>query len=148
MSELNGHSQSADKPDVLVLPGIPGLFDQLPSGESAYPVTTTDVVKLLREAGLNVEYAEARNERTQVGHNAADLWIPVLLFVQQTSWDVVISYVTSVLTSLIGIPETSKRRLHVKVGVRNSNGDDTFFESSGKARDVLAAMRQAGINDR
>jgi len=148
MSHENEHSQSAGNPDVLILPGIPGLYERVPSGEGAYPVTTNDVIKMLREKGLNVEYSEARNERAEVGHNAADLWIPVLLFVQQTSWDVVVSYVTAVITNLIGLPDTSTRRLHVKVGIRRSNGEETFFDGSGKARDVLAAMRQVGIDDR
>ena len=134
--------------DVLIMPGVPGIMERLDSGEGTYPVTTTDVVKLLQEIGLQVGYSEAREQRTQIGHNAADIWLPVILFLQQTSWDVAVSYVTTVVTGLIGVPETSKRRLHVKVGLRSADGIERFFEGSGKARNVLAAMRQAGIDER
>jgi hypothetical protein len=122
-------------------------MDRLESGKGAYPATTIDVIKLLREAGLSVEYAEAREDRAQVGHNAADMWIPVLVFMQQISWDVVVSYLTTVLTGLIGTPGVSNRRLHVKVGRRSADGSERFFESSGTARDVLDAMREAGLDD-
>jgi hypothetical protein len=132
--------------EVLVLPGVPGIFDRIETGEWAYPDSTNDVIKLLREAGLTVEYSEPRSERVRVSHNAADFWLPVLLFVQQTSWDVIVSYITNVLTNLIGPLDTFNRQLHVKVGTKSSDGSDQFFEGSGKAKDVLAAMRQAGID--
>jgi hypothetical protein len=132
--------------NVLVIPGVPGIFDRVETGEWAYPDSTDDVIKLLREVGLTVDYSVPRSERVQVSHNAADFWLPVLLFVQQTSWDAIVSYVTNVLTILIGPLDVSNRRLHVKVGTKYPDGTDQYFEGSGKAKDVLAAMRQAGID--
>lgn len=55
--------RSGHEADVHVLPGIPGMFDRLESGEGAYPGMTTDIVKLLSEAGLDVEYTEPRERK-------------------------------------------------------------------------------------
>ncbi len=66
--------------DVRVLPWVP---DQpLPDGvEVAYPGDSFDIVKILEEAGLRVEWSHPVEERTTLEHKAADVWIPVLAFV-------------------------------------------------------------------
>ena len=63
-----------------VLPGIPGQLERLETGEGAYPSTTTDFVKLLREAGLTVEFVEGPEQRRVRPRTAAPSEsLPVLL---------------------------------------------------------------------
>jgi hypothetical protein len=49
--------------DVLVLPGFPDREIPLDEPGSAYPSTTIDVVKRLRQLGLTVEFTEPRDQR-------------------------------------------------------------------------------------
>ena len=40
------------------------------------PDTVTDIVKLIRQRGLNVAYEDPRENRALIAHKAADIWIP------------------------------------------------------------------------
>jgi hypothetical protein len=45
-----------------------------------YPNTTVDVVKLLTEQGLSVDYVQPKEERSTLTLKAAEWWIPILTF--------------------------------------------------------------------
>jgi hypothetical protein len=139
--------QGHDKAQVSVLPGIPGQMERLETGEGAYPSTTTDFVKLLREAGLTVEFVEEPDERREVSYQFADILIPTLLFIHDVGWAVAVDYLTGAIRELFGGDRLKKSDLHVKFGKRSADGEARWFEADGKAEDVFKAMREAHMDD-
>lgn len=124
--------------DVLVVPGIPGKFTHLDTGEAAYPSETSDIVKLLQENGLSVRYAEPRGAR--VGFKGADWWVPILIFAREALANGAGEILATVLRERIGLPRLPRTKLHVRLGRRDADGSVRWFEASGAAQDVLTAM--------
>lgn len=134
-------SQAVGK--VTVVPGIPGTgVDHLETGEYAYPGTTTDIVKLLKERGFEVEYAVPRSERVDVEHNAADIWVPILQFLQVTEATAVGTIVAQMILDLFGRDFVKHSVLHVKFSRQKPDGEMQEFEADGAGPDVIEAMRQ------
>lgn len=140
-------SDVSTAPSVMVLPGIPGQMERLETGQGAYPSTTTDLVKLLCEAGLTVEYAEEREDRRQISYHAAVIIIPILLFAQGVVWAVAADLIADAIRGLFSRDRIKKGRLRVKVGRRGADGEAHWFEADGNAEDVLQAMRDAQLDD-
>jgi hypothetical protein len=122
-------------------------MDHLDSGNGAYPDSTTDVVKLLRELKFEVTYDERPESRSLVAHNAADFWMPVLAFTDQMSWSVIGGVLANLLTSLLGNAKASRAQLHLKVGRTGRDGETSYFEGSGPASQVLKALENFEDHD-
>jgi hypothetical protein len=127
-------------PDVRVLPGVP---DQpLPPGvEVAYPGDSFDIVKILEERGLSVEWAHPVEERTTLEHKAADVWIPVLAFVSAVGAQTCGSLLASVIEDYLGERQAKSSRLHVEFE-RHLGRKVDRFKATGRGEEVLEAMRR------
>jgi hypothetical protein len=129
---------------VLVLPGIPGNRERLDDGRGAYPDTTVDVVKLLREQGLSVDYVEAADRRAELTYKADDVWLPVLLWTSDALANGAGSLFADVIIQLLGHHRAERKVLHVKFKWRNADGSKGKFEVDGLGADVLKALREFG----
>jgi len=136
MSELRG--EWPERLDVLVLPGIPGKDVKVGTGELPYPTTTTDVIKVLRERGLKIDYHTPDAKRVGVGYKAADWWGPIMVITQST----VGSLIADAIWELIGAARAKNSMIHLKVGKATKGGTTVeWFEADGPAGEVVEAMR-------
>lgn len=120
-------------PDVIIHAGVPGIgLKTLADGSGGYPSTAVDMVKLFREANVEADYDRPPNERTEVTHHAADIWLPILEIVR----DIGISVFAACVYDLAKDPRS---KVHAKVG-RRRNGETTWIEVSGDREDVIRAV--------
>lgn len=148
-------------PDVTVLPGVPNMDGlTVDDGVVPFPDTTTDVVKLLRQRGISVEYSVPRDQRTYVGHKAFELWLPILEFTRDLLIgieggllvELLMSYVQPAADSStpedleqsdeeVGEPrDTAPAILHVEWHVAKPDGERETFVANGSMPDVLDAL--------
>lgn len=126
--------------DVRVLPGIPN--QQLPQGvDVAYPGDAFDIVKILEEGGLQVEWSHAVEERTTLEHKAADVWIPILAFVSAVGAQTCGALLASAIEDYLGKRRAAKSTLHIEFE-RHRDGNIETFKSTGPGGEVLEAMRR------
>lgn len=145
---MNEVLPTADKArSVRVQPGVPGIMVRLESGNGAYPDSTTDIVKLLREVSFEVSYEEPSECRSLVAHNAADFWMPILIFTDELTWSVIGGVLANALTSLLGTARASRAQLHLKIGRESRDGETSYFEGSGPASQVLKALEKFEAHD-
>lgn len=134
------------KADIVVVPGIPGWAG---SGadhgvENPYPSSTSDFVKALRLEGFRVQYTVSRGDRSPVSINAADLWVPVLIFALQDVAQVPSEVLSATILNVFGRWISDDSRLHVHFMQQGADGAIHEFESNGRSSDVLRAMRVFG----
>lgn len=134
-------SEVTQSSQVLVLPGVPGYAEEV-DDVGAYPSTTTDVMKVLREAGLAVEYRDPPNERKQVSLFGIDIWMPVLQFTQDALASGAGDLLASAIRGLFGRRSVSDGTLHVRFGREDSDGNVEWFEADGPGDNVLDAARE------
>lgn len=127
--------------DVLVLPGLAGK-PHTTDEDSVYPGVTTDVVKLLREMELRVDYWQPRESRKTIVRKGADIWIPILLFTEQVVANGGGTLLANAVTQLLGKRAAERSVLHVKCGAASGEGQVEWFEAHGPGTDVLKALRQ------
>jgi hypothetical protein len=131
---------------VVVLPGLPGWSTSTSRDRVGhpYPDTTYDVVKLLREQGLSVEYTVAPEDRQTVSLQAAEHWLPVLVFGYDVAVSIGAELIAGAITQLFGTFQRGNDRLHVRFGSTSADGKVEFFEAHGSAADVVDAIRAHG----
>lgn len=124
--------------NVVVLPGIPGKDVEVRPGELPYPTTTSDMIKILREGGLKVDYHTPDAKRVGVGYKVADWWGPILVVIEGT----VGSLIAAAIWELIDGARAENTRVHLKMG-RAKKGRTTieWFEGHGPAGQVIEAMK-------
>ncbi|MEU3095641.1 hypothetical protein ABZ690_12675 [Streptomyces sp. NPDC006967] len=88
--------------DVLIRRGISGL-PSVPrqGGRGNYPYEAITVAKVLRAAGVTVEFEDAKPERNYHTHDSADIWLPVIEFGTDVGKDLVVAAATAVITRYI-----------------------------------------------
>jgi len=132
--------------DVIILPGIPGMTTEmmgLEPSESAFPSTTTDIIKILREQALQVDFESPDAAHPLAAHKAADLWIPLAIFIETGAAHAAGDLMARAIVSLIGRRRAETSVLHVKLGrVRRGRDKIEWLEAHGKGSDVLKAMRE------
>lgn len=127
------HMEDAGGPAVVLRPGVPGMgLETLDDGTAGYPSTSDDVIKLLLEQGVVAEYDRPLNERSEVTHKAADVWLPVLEIVR----DLAIGILGGCIVELVAEPASW---VHAKVG-RKRKGETSWLEISGQRDEVIAAI--------
>lgn len=136
MKELEG--EWPEGLDVVVLPGVPGKDVEVEGGELPYPTSTTDMIKVLRERGLKIDYHAPDAKRVEVSYKAVDWQSPIMVFTEGT----VASLIANAIWELIGAARAKNSPLHLKVG-KAKKGRTTveWFEAHGPAGKVLEAMR-------
>lgn len=89
---------STEGPKFRFLPGIPGIeLQDEKLNQIAYPDTAADLEKVLRQRGAIVEYSVSRELREEVGHRAADIWLPIIELVQLGGVSVALNLLSNVL---------------------------------------------------
>ncbi len=136
--------------DVVVLPGLTGWTYSKDDEEllNPYPTTTTDMVKTLRAKGLKVEHAIPRENRQEVSLNAAEYWVPVLVFAADVAANTSGEVLAAAVMKLFGASSLRRSRLHVRFGQTRPDGTVDFFEAHGDAEKVLEAVRTHGKQER
>ncbi|WP_159052644.1 hypothetical protein [Streptomyces bungoensis] len=88
--------------DVLIRRGISGLPSVPRQGERGnYPYEAITVAKVLRTAGVTVEFEDAKTDRDYHTHDSADIWLPVIEFARDVGKDVVVTAATAMITRYI-----------------------------------------------
>ena len=131
--------------EVVVLPGLPGW--KQPDDDrvqNPYPAPTLDVVKILRSNGLTVEHALEPSERQEISLNAAECWIPVLVFAKDIGLDTCVQLLVHAIRRIVGALQLPRTKLHVRFGRQRPDGTVEYFEGDGDGDKVLEAIRCLG----
>ncbi|MEU3768488.1 hypothetical protein AB0E55_25820 [Amycolatopsis keratiniphila] len=136
-------------PTVIFLPGISGM--QLPENieKVGYPDTATDLEKILKLHGLNVDYAVTKSERVEVAHRAIDIWLPIIGFAAGAAGNVALNILSNALYDRF----INRRRndlptptIHLRL-VRLPDGTEVF-ELNGGPEEIVETIREIGKGDR
>lgn len=134
--------------EVVVLPGLPGWNQPVDDRvQNPYPETTLDVVKILRSNDFAVEYAIERSDRQEISLNAAECWIPVLVFVNEVGIETCVTLLVNAIRQIVGALQQPWTRLHVRFGRQQPDGTIEYFEGHGDADKVLEAIRALGVGE-
>ncbi len=132
--------------DAIVLPGLPDReVEGLQSGELAFPATSSDVIKLLGESGLRVDYeSSAQGRQAFISQWSAEFLLPILAFTMDALANGAGDLLADIIRNRIGFNRLRRTRLRVKVAkVNRQDMSATWFEGDGNADEVLEAMRRA-----
>jgi len=127
---------------VLIRAGIPDMgIEELESGNFAYPVTTTDFAKILRENGFDVSYDHPREKRLPVSLNAAETWLPILVFAADVLKDVPSNLIASMILNYFA-PKggIESKHIHVEIHVVRPDGTEGEFKGSGHGPEVVKSI--------
>lgn len=131
----------ASEASILIVPGLPDY--RVPESDMAlYPTNVVDLMKIAREAGFPIEYADDGN-RAYVGLKAAEIWMPIIVFLNNAMAAGFGVIVGDWLRGSIGhVSEgRAKTRLHVKVGKKQTDGEIVeWMTANGDADEVLEAL--------
>jgi hypothetical protein len=130
--------------DVLIRRGISGLPNVPRQGDRGnYPYEAITVVKLLRAAGLTVEFEDAKSNRDYRTHDSADIWLPVIGFAKDVGKDLVVTAATAIVTRYIVKRQDEAASppvtLHIEV---TREGDQTNLRLDGPPEAVLKAIEE------
>jgi hypothetical protein len=114
----------------------------LDDGRGAYPTSTVDIMKLLREQKFAVEFVEPPNRRAELTYHAADIWLPVLLWTSDAVANGAGSLFAHAIIQLFGQRRAERSVLHVRCGRQTTEGDIRWFEADGPGSEVLKALRE------
>lgn len=127
---------------IIVVPGMP--MEQGSQSQSTFPSSTTNFVKLLREQGLDVEVTVPKEDREYLDLNAAEVWLPVLIFTAQPIWDMaVIAVVGAIKSYFAGRKVDGAEEVDLPAGVLHLRC--TFEEPDGSRREFDGHGPPAGI---
>ncbi|WP_371612608.1 hypothetical protein [Streptomyces clavifer] len=138
--------------DVLIRRGISGLPRVPRKGDRGnYPYEAISVAKVLRAAGVTVEFEDAKPERDYHTHDSADIWLPVIEFATDIGKDLIVVAATAMITRYIvkrpgdanpsALEEVTPPPviLHLEV-IRE--GDQTNLRLDGPPEAVLKAFKE------
>jgi hypothetical protein len=128
---------------VIIMAGLPDRPDySVPNGHP-YPLLTSDIVKLLRQQGLEVDYEHQPADRIAVSLNALELWLPILNFVGDVGANVPANIVANLITSYFRGSRLKQDNtvLHLEIRISSKKKE---LKASGRPEDVLAAVERFG----
>jgi hypothetical protein len=127
--------------DCLVLPGVPRGESRLADGRGAYPDCTTDLVKLLREQGLQVGFAQERSKRALTGRKSEELLMPILVFARDALANGAGSLLAAAIADYVGRSRLTSTRLQARIGrVKTEVGEAEFADFDGNGEYVVKAI--------
>ena len=133
---IPAHSSDAD---ILLVPGLPD-YSVPDRDEALYPPSAVDLVKIAREAGVSIDFADDGN-RAYVGLKAAEIWMPIVVFLNNATAAGLGVVIGDWFRTLIGGAREGETRLHVKVGKQDADGETVeWLTAHGDADDVLEAL--------
>jgi hypothetical protein len=108
--------------------------------KALYPPNTIDLVKLAREGGITLAFVDER-ERAYIGLKAAEVWLPVLVFLSNAIASGLGVIIGDALRQMVGEVDEHRPKLHLKLGREDrQNGTIDWMTASGDADEVLRAM--------
>ena len=126
----------------MVLPGLPGWSQSADDRvQNPYPDTTLNMVEILRSNGHTVEHAFERSKRQEISLNAAECWVPVLVFANDVGVETCVQC-SAAIRHFVG-----RRAIADETAVRRPPGLDgtvEYFEGHGDGDKVLEAIRCFG----
>jgi hypothetical protein len=128
--------------DALVLPGFPNRSDLDRDEGSFYPGETVDIVKLLKEQGLTVDFAEAREDRKTLELKAAEFWAPILVFAYEAAAHGAGALLAHAIIQRLGHERLKRAIVHVKCGSQQSDGTTEWFVADGPGEEVVKALKE------
>lgn len=128
-----------EEDDIVVVPGLPGRLS-LPEGDRpTYPGLTLAFVKINRAAGLSIRLAT--EDKREVSHHAADVWLPIL----NVGLQVLVGGAGSILAEmLIRVFDSLPRRktiAHIEWYVQAPDGSVHEFRYDGDSETAVEAAR-------
>jgi hypothetical protein len=111
--------------------------------KALYPIASPALAKRLRESGLEVEFADAKEQRAYLELRAADLILPILVFTSQALASGAGDLLAGAVREMFGKTRGSSRgRLVLQVGREDTpSGQTLWFKGSGSQDDVLKAFK-------
>lgn len=121
--------------DGYVVRGVAGRPD------GAYAPDTDDLIKILAERGLKVEYQEPGGKRERLLlKSAADWWGPIIMFTQQALASGAGALLADAVREVVGKRRDPK--LHIDVGcIGSGDVEIKWLRSDGPAEEVLEALK-------
>jgi hypothetical protein len=128
--------------DIVAVPGVPGRESDPALPANTYPVITSDVLKLLREAGLRTQHLRQDGDKARLAQKSHELWLPILAFARDAAVGGAGGVLTAAALALLGQRDRANQMLHVRVGrpAKSSSGMDWFSADAPDA--VLGSLRQ------
>jgi hypothetical protein len=115
-------------------------------GRRPYPETTVDIVKILREADITVEFDDQPSERAYVGHKALEVWLPILEisgnYLLGISGGLMTWLITEYLTKQTGNTQDDEAIIHVTYRVLDDDGRPHEITLRGPKTDVCEALNE------
>jgi len=109
-------------------------------GGEDYAGDTDDIIKILAEGGIHVDYEDI-GDHAYLLLKSADWWGPILVFTQVALANGAGGVLALAIWELIG--RRSDTRLHIDVGSKQSEVEDViWFRGDGRAEDVIAALKE------
>ena len=102
------------------------------------------MVKILRSNGHSVEHAVERSERQEISLNAAECWVPVLVFANDVGVETCVQLLVQAIRRIVGALQLPRTKLHVRFGRQRPDGTVEHFEGHGDGDKVLEAIRCFG----
>lgn len=129
---------------IIVESGFPGKPNYSTPDGHPYPSSASNVVKLLRQEGMQVEYAHEKSERRVVSLNALEVWLPILSFVGDVGANIPANIVaTMIMNYFKGMKNgTSDTLLHLEYEFQDSKGNKAKFSASGSPEHVISALKE------
>jgi predicted transcriptional regulator len=120
--------------------------DQGETGELAlYPVSTSDVVKLLRQEGAIVEYEHEKGQRALLERRSVEIWLPILDFSMNVLANIPANIAATVIMNYVKKVrgrDLKDTLLHVEIIVRDKEGNEKQVRLDGAGHDVVAALEK------
>jgi hypothetical protein len=119
------------------------------SGEEIgiYPITSTDIAKLARDRGIQVEFDHDGEHRKYQVLEGADLWMPLIEVGSAVSIGIGTNLLTDFIKQLLrarGEDESSQQNVivHVDFTIADADGMKTPVQLDGKAKDLLERIER------
>jgi hypothetical protein len=130
-----------DEVDAIVLPGIPGVEAPF-AKEDLYPSESIELIKILRESGLRVQYLDPRRQRAEVAYRGyADYITPILIFTQDALANGAGDLLAAAIRERTSSFRSSERKARMKVGkVESPDLTVKWLEWDGPADEAIKAL--------
>jgi len=121
--------------DAVVVPGVPGHGAEF--GPKTYPAETSDFIKVMRECGLRVDYADRNRPRQRVAQKSIEVWLPQLLFT--TVGTGAGNLLSQAIVMFIGTNRLAKAEAHARWGRRlmPDGTREEWFEFDGPGDELI-----------
>jgi hypothetical protein len=133
-------STALDPSSIVVVPGLAGALSSPDDGRPTYPSSTLAFVKVLRSAGYPIRVATP-DDRREVSHHAADVWLPVAVFGLQVLAGGAGNVLADILMRVLAPIPRRKTVAHISWTVQAPDGSTHEFKFDGDGQTAVEAAR-------